>query len=112
MSRTYRKRFKKFENYYHNHIDYVTNEEWSYKYWVVRKGFANIDQYVAKLKAQYYSKTDYWLSGNPPKEHRKNINRKRRRTDKQELWKAINLVDHEEQCSQWNCKDADHWGWF
>jgi len=47
-----------------------------------------------------------------PRHFRNTVNKTRRRFDKKELWKSIHLEEYEEQCSKWNCKDSNSWGWW
>ncbi len=97
MSRTYRKQKEPFSSYYRYAInsdrydeEYLKTEKW---------------RYTADRGVKYYS---YGL----PKFFRNMVNRKRRARDRQELYKAVKHFEYEEQCSKWNCKDADHWGYW
>jgi len=47
-----------------------------------------------------------------PHYFRNEVNRIRRRKDKREIYKAITLFEYEEQCSRWNCKDNNAWGYW
>jgi len=102
MSRTYRKRRETFNEYYRDWIDGIENDlalEWQVKY-------------ITKEKYRYNTRTVKHYDFGLPKSFRNMINRQRRAKDKQEIWKAINLHDYPEQCSKWNCKDANHWEYW
>ena len=108
MSRTYRKHKESFESYYFdwlngnrfNRLGYFHDDEW-------------YEDYLAKERYRY--KTDNggkWYDRQLPRWYRNQVNRKRRAKDKRELFKAVNWIDYDEQCSDWNCKDNDHWGYW
>lgn len=56
--------------------------------------------------------TDNKWKSSLPRWFRNMVNRNRRAKDRQELWKSLNLEEHEEQCSKWNCKDSNSWGYW
>ena len=93
MSRTYRKRFVSYEFYWRNVTWY---------------------EQTKADKAKYYSDNldRHWFRTSLPKWYRNRVNRDRRRFDKREIYKAINIENHEEQCSKWNCRDSDLWGYW
>ena len=69
------------------------------------------DFYVYKYHSYKY-KADKHNNTSLPRSHRKMVNRTRRAKDKQEVYKAVTIFDYEEQCSKWNCKDNDSWGYY
>jgi len=97
MSRTIRKRKETFESYYQYYFD---NNFWG----------DETDKVI--LRVRYYTSSCKWYSHCLPKEFRNSVNRTRRRKDKREVFKAINLDGYEEQCSMWNCKDNNAWGYW
>jgi hypothetical protein len=102
MSRTYRKHAESFEAYYATWIDEIaagTAHDWQI-------------EYIEKEKYRYNTRSGRYYDFTLPKWFRNQVNRKRRARDRQELWKAVNIHDYEEQCSKWNCKDSDAWGYW
>lgn len=97
MSRTIRKRAESFRQYY--------------KYWFVNNFWADEDD-IIRTRYRYYTRTDRWYSHSLPQDFRNDVNRVRRRKDKREIWKAVNVIGYEEQCSMWNCKDNNAWGYW
>lgn len=97
MSRTYRKRTETFEQYY--------------SHWFANDWFGD-EKDEMQMRAKYYNTTDKWYSHSLPKYFRKDVNRKRRKIDRHEIYKAINFDDYPEQCSRWNCKDNNAWGYW
>ena len=100
MSRTTRNREESFESYYRVFLE----NGWWDKYYG--------EGTLARKRAQYYSRTEKWHSRTLPRFFRNSVNRKRRRHDRHEIWKAVNLNDYPEQCSHWNCKDNNAWGYW
>lgn len=98
MSRTYRKRPEKFESYY--------------SYCLGPDGWIKDDKEKAQLRAKYRHKTCKYFAYNLPKFFRNSVNKSRRRHDKREIWRALNWHDYAEQCSSWNCKDNNAWGYW
>lgn len=99
MSRTYRKRPESFEAYYKWLLaNPETAERWGWD--------------VKRERAKYKTKTMKWYAYNLPKDFRNMINRKRRAYDRQELWKEVNISEHEGQYSKWNCKDNRAWDYW
>ena len=103
MSRTVRSRRQSFEVYYGTNYQGMAYDEFVTKYLKIP---------LPTAKAQYYSKTRKWYTYALPKHYRKMINKLRRVRDKREIHKALTLVDYPEQCSMWNCKDAQSWGYW
>lgn len=99
MSRTYRKRIESFEYHY----SYFLKDPEFCKRW-------KWDE--QRERAKYKTKTQKWYAYNLPKEFRNSVNRKRRAKDRQELWKEVNISDHEGLYSKWNCKDNNAWGYW
>lgn len=111
MSRTYRK--SGYTAYYENS-------------WYIDQIESGIDNYTARLLSEkeltdlniqlrrnmWRGRTDNKWRSSLPHYFRNMVNKSRRARDRQELWKAINLKDHEEQCSKWNCKDNNAWGYW
>ena len=64
--------------------------------------------------ALYYSDKKCWdyRKVNIPRWFRNFVNRDRRRKDKHEIHKSLYNPNYEEQCSNWNCKDSNHWGYW
>ena len=98
MSRTYRKRRVSFEYYYRK--CFASNGGWIK------------DEDIPIERARYYTKTEKWYTFNLPRGFRNSVNKSRRRHDKAEIWKELNLYEYEEQCSRWNCKDNNKWGYW
>lgn len=96
MSRTTRKRKVSFEEYYRYYFSWFIIDE---------------DERIRR-RVEYYTSSNKWFSHSLPKEFRNSVNRTRRRKDKREIWKAVNINDYEEQCSRWNCKDNNAWGYW
>lgn len=65
---------------------------------------------LGRLKAHWMNHKYYGWSMS--KSHRNDVNRIRRKKDRHEIYKAVNFYGYEELCSNWNCKDADQWGYF
>ena len=100
MSRTYRKRKESFES----------ANKYCLEYWAENK---NNNKRIEQEKAKYFSsKTNKWYTHSLPKWFRNSVNRNRRRYDKREIYKSINFEDYPEQCSKWNCKDNNSWGYW
>ena len=78
---------------------------------VNQRGF-EFEYFVTHLKVQYYTRTDPFISGNPPKYFRTMINRSRRAKDHRELWKEVNMEDYIGEYSFWSGKDNDSGGYF
>jgi len=97
MSRTYRKRAETFEQYY--------------SYWF-DAGLWDDETELNERRYRYKTRSDKWFSYNLPKGFRNSVNRKRRRVDRHEIYKAINFEDYPEQCSMYNCKDNNAWGYW
>jgi len=97
MSRTTRKRAESFYQYY--------------KYWFDNKLWDD-EKEIIQRKVRYHTSSDKWISHCLPKGFRKTVNRSRRNKDKREIYKAINFDGYEEQCSKWNCKDNNSWGYW
>lgn len=60
----------------------------------------------------YKCTADSSISITLPRHFRKEVNKRRRARDKQEVYKAVHIVDYEELCSDWNCKDNESWGYW
>ncbi len=110
MSRTYRKRAESFEEYY--------------KFWLAEQDAIHLSgrtlftsdiwvlAYLKKERYKYKGHTKKYYGWGLPKYFRNSVNRSRRSRDKHEIWKAVNLLDYPEQCSKWNCKDNNDWGYW
>lgn len=102
MSRTYRKHAKSFNVYYELWLDKI--ESGLSEVWQI--------EYISKEKYRYTVRGGRYYDFTLPHWYRNIVNRIRRRKDKRELWLSVNMVDHEEQCSTWNCKDSKAWGYW
>jgi hypothetical protein len=67
---------------------------------------------LALYRYMWRDSTDNKWRSSLPRDFRNSVNRIRRKKDRHEIWKAINWKDYEELCSNWNCKDNDHWGYW
>lgn len=109
MSRTYRKHAESFEEYYKFWL--LDNPRYSFGF-LINNEDDWVKDYLKTERYKYKTKSSKHYNYNLPKFYRNMVNRSRRTKDKQELWKAVNLIDHEEQCSKWNCKDNNAWGYW
>ena len=98
MSRTYRKSEETFDSYWKGDFS-----------WYLR--FCNTTEERERAKWVYNPQRNYqhWTL---PKWFRNQVNRSRRARDRQELHRAVTLVDYDAQCDPWNCKTANSWGYY
>lgn len=97
MSRTYR--------YYR--LDHYDKKWFKEAKEAVENGTARSwDLYIYNFYTYKY-KGDKHNSTTLPRHFRKEVNRKRRMKDKNEVFKAVNIEGYEELCSNWNCKDNE-----
>ena len=78
----------------------------------VERGLQNTWNLFIYKHHTYKKNSDSHTSTSLPKHFRKQVNKSRRAKDKQEIFKEVNIFNYEEQCSKWNCKDNDSWGYW
>lgn len=93
MSRTYRKRQEPF------------NEEF-YSWWAEYKKVP-----LKNIKSKY-NRDCWWDQTSLPKWFRNQVNRQRRAEDRQTLYRAVNHENDPQLFCEWNCKSANHWGYW
>lgn len=104
MSRTRRKHSITFNKYYHDKLRWYHTP---YLWW---KEYPSREDTRREYEEEIRGKN--WIDFTVPRSHRNVVNRKRRRWDKQELWKEIYQEDYENMCSLWNCKSSMHWDFW
>lgn len=105
MARTYRR-------YAYHEFDHFDKESFREAKEKVENKTANSwDLHVYKYYL-YKCTADHNEHISLPRHFRKEVNKKRRARDKQEVYKSVHIVDYEELCSNWNCKDNDSWGYW
>lgn len=111
MSRTYRKDRNSFEMLYDWDIQEAETGycHWHHKF-LTDKELEKVRIDLKRLKVKV--STDNKWQTSLPHWFRNDVNRTRRARDRQEIWKTLNLANHEEQCSKWNCRDNNAWGYW
>lgn len=114
MSRTKRKHKYSLNHFHGKRV--VTHHEFFIRNYFLKSWMVGNESEPTfeESKREYESETKggNWIDHTVPKSHRKIYNKKRRRKDKREIWREINLEDYEGQCSDWNCKDAHVWDFW
>ncbi len=106
MSRTRYKRKETFKQYWSNwRFDEEGGATSSYGYYFTPEEMLRNWVKHHYRSAKYF---DYKL----PRHFRNYVNRRRRANDRQELWRELNNEDYAGNYSKWNCKDANHWGYW
>ncbi len=102
MSRTYRKRAHPATLNWHD----------MYSYWKDNKVWPSDIPTKKDISMHRSDSNKDHYCGSLPQWFRNSVNRTRRRKDAREIYKAVNLFEYEEQCSRWNCKDNNAWGYW
>lgn len=116
MSRTYRKRAVSFDEYWNTLRKEYAIHPYEFRntgiYWYDSSYQIRVVEREFRERIQYKTRSNNYYSYSLPQSYRNRINRSRRRKDKREIYKAIRFDNYEEQCSKWNCKDSDAWGYW
>jgi len=98
MSRTYRKTWETFDQYWKGHY-----------HWYLKATSTTLEREKAKWKYNPRRGYQYWTL---PQWFRNDVNKSRRARDRQEIYREIMLEEYEGMYDPWNCKTANQWGYW